>query len=120
MIQESLIEILKQLKAILLEEKEALIKNESKVILDLVSKKETLIGQLENTEAEKNQKEEVRKLIAEIQELQETNAMLTQQAMNYANTFIDAFQKEAQKSSTYSKEGSLKNSKNSGILDQSL
>lgn len=120
MVQESLIGILEQLKEILLKEKDALIKNESKVILDLVSKKETLIGQLENVEIEIDQKDEVQKRVAEIRELQETNAMLTEQAMNYAYTFIDAFQKEAQKSSTYSKEGSLKNSKNSGILDQSL
>src|SRR5690554_6732865 len=118
--QESLLEILKQLKDILLEEKEALIKNESKVIQELVNQKIALIEALENADAEEADTEEVRPLVTEIQTLQKTNAMLTEQAMNYTNTFIDAFQKEAQKSSTYSKEGSLKNSKNTGILDQSL
>lgn len=120
MVDDSVIEILKQLKKILLEEKEALIKNEGKVIQELVTKKEVLIEMFEKVEINNDDKDEIRHLVTEIQSLQETNAILTQQAMNYASTFINAFQKEAQKSSTYSKEGNLNVSKNTSLLDQSL
>lgn len=120
MVQESILDILKALKEILVEEKEALIKNEGNAIQEIVSKKEAIIEELKNAEIENSNKEETRQLVGEIQELQETNAMLTQQAMNYTSVFLSAFQKEAQKNTTYSKEGSYEKTKNSSILDQSL
>lgn len=115
-----LLDTLNELKDILLEEKEVLINNESKKLQNIVSKKEAIIGQLETVETDTVDKEELQVLVDEIQRLQETNAMLTQQAMNYVDVFLSAFQKEAQKNSTYSKEGSFKQTENSSILDQSL
>lgn len=120
MVKESLLDTLNELKHLLLKEKEALIKNETQLLQELVAEKEALVSQLENAILKPEEKEQAQDLIAEVQRMQETNAMLTEQAMNYAGTFINAFQKEAQKSATYSKEGDLKNAKNSGIIDQSL
>lgn len=115
-----LLDTLNELKGILLEEKEVLINNESKKLQNIVSKKEAIIEQLEMVETDTADKEDIQILVDEIQELQKTNAMLTQQAMNYVDVFLSAFQKEAQKNSTYSKEGSFKQTENSSILDQSL
>lgn len=120
MVQESMLETLKTLKKILEEEKQILINNEGKEIEQIVSKKEAIIKILEEAEIEDNNKQEIRDLVNEIQELQKTNAMLTQQAMNYSEVFLSAFQKEAQKNTTYSKKGSFEKTENSSILDQSL
>ncbi len=120
MVKTSLTETLQELKSILLEEKEALIKNEGQLIQEIVSKKEALAERLEEAEVADEEKAEVRELVLEIKNLQETNAMLTKQAIQYTETFVSAFQKVAQKSSTYSKEGNLEKSNRSGLLDQSL
>jgi len=120
MVQESILDTLKTLKEILTEEKKALIKNENQKIQQFVSKKEELIEELEAAEIEDKDREEIRHLVDEIRELQKTNAMLTQQAMNYAEVFLSALQKETQKKTTYSKEGSFEKTENSSLLDQSL
>lgn len=120
MVTESLMEILNELKEVLLEEKNALIQNENNKIQEIVGEKEALIEALEQAEVAEENKEEVRIRVYEIQELQKTNAMLTEQAMNYASVFISAFQKEAQKNTTYSKEGSYEKAESSKLLDQSL
>lgn len=120
MAQESLISILENLKDILLDEKEALIQNKGEIIEEIVHKKELILTEVEEAKIDDENREQLVLLVVEIKELQETNAMLTQQAMEYANTFISAFQKEAQKKSTYSKEGGYETNKSTGILDQSL
>lgn len=120
MTQESLVNILTELKKILLEEKEALIQNEGKKIVEIVERKENLVERMEQVEADEQNKDEVQQLVQEIRELQTINSMLTQHALKYVETFISAFQKEAQKKSTYSKEGNYEKTKSTGILDQSL
>lgn len=120
MTRESLINILENLKEILIEEKEALIQNKGHIIEEIVIKKGQIIEEVDAAEIDDIDRDEMLGLIQEIKELQKTNAMLTQQAMEYANTFISAFQKEAQKKSTYSKEGRYEKNKSTGILDQSL
>jgi len=118
--QESVVKLLKNLKKILIVEKDALIQNKGDIIEEIVQKKETMLEKMETAEINEKDQEDILGLISEIKELQETNAMLTQQAMNYANTFIAAFQKEAQKQATYSKEGQYEKKQSTGLLDQSL
>ena len=111
--------VLIELKELLLLEKEALIQNKSKEVMEIFKKKETIIPALDTATFEEQDKEIVQELALEIKELQEVNNMLLEQSMEYNKTFLDAFQK-AQKKNTYSKEGSLKKSESTGILDQSL
>src|SRR5699024_701005 len=118
--QELLLDTLTELKNILIEEKELLINNENKDLQKIVSRKEHIIDQLETAEIKKDNKKEIHILIEEIKELQKTNAMITEQAMSFVAFFLSAFQKEAQKNSTYSKEGSFEQIENTSILDQSL
>ena len=111
--------VLTELKELLLLEKEALIQNETNEIIEIFKKKETIIPELESATFEEHEKETVHAYSQEIRELQEVNNMLVEQSMEYNKTFLDAFQK-AQKKNTYSKEGSLKESGSTGILDQKL
>lgn len=120
MTRESLITILEDLKTLLLEEKEALIQNKGQIIEEIVRKKGQIIEEVDAAEIADQDRDEMLVLIREIKELQETNAMLTEQALNYANTFVSAFQNEAQKQTTYSKEGQYEKKQSTGILDQSL
>lgn len=120
MAQEVLIKILEDLKKILLDEKKALIQYQGNCIQEIVSKKEEIIEELEQLDPLEEDNERVILLAKEVRELQETNYMLTQQAINYAETFITAFQETAQKQATYSKEGSFDKNESTGILDQSL
>ena len=120
MAQQSIRSVLEELKTILLEEKEALIQSQTDKVIDMIAKKEAVIERMESAELNENEKETVHLLAKEVKDLQETNKMLTEQAMQYNETFLAAFQKEAQKNNTYSKEGYLKKSGSSGILDQSL
>lgn len=120
MTQQSIKPILEELKMILLEEKEALIQQENNKITEIVARKEAIVEKMEKAELDENEKEAVHALAKEVKDLQETNAILTQKAMNYTEVFLSAFQKEAQKNNTYSKQGNLKKAGNTGILDQSL
>lgn len=114
-------EIFNQLLIILESEKAALIHSESQKIKKLVSKKEELVKAFDSINIKEIDQadDEVISLIAEIKDYQETNLLLTKQAMNYTDTFITAFQKEANKKVTYSKTGKNNTSKSS-ILNQSL
>lgn len=120
MARESLISTLEDLKELLLKEKEALIQNKGQIIEEIVRRKGQIIEEVDAAEIQDEDRDEMLVLIREIKELQKTNAMLTEQAMDYANTFVSAFQKEAKKQSTYSKEGQYETKQSTGILDQSL
>lgn len=112
--------VLHELKELLLDEKEALIQNETAEIVEIMKKKETLIPKMNQAFFDKRDKETINEIVKELKDLQEVNNMLLELSMEYNQTFLDAFQKEAQKNNTYSKEGSFKKSESSGILNQSL
>lgn len=120
MTPDSVVTLLNELKTLLLEEKEMLIRQESSKIQEIIAKKESFAEQLDGVEVEELNKEAVHNLVKEVKELQETNKMLTKQAINYTEVFLTALQKEVQKDTTYSKKGEVKKSGSSGILDRSL
>lgn len=111
---------LEHLKTLLIEEKDALIHNDHKKIIEIVSQKQKLAEIIENMEILPESKENISILVQEIKELQETNTILTEQALQYTQTFLSSVQKATQKNTTYSKEGSLKKDSQIDILDQSL
>lgn len=118
----SLKQTLEALNAVLQLENKALIENDLPKIEEIVSEKLELARKIEEVEDfelnEENQ--EIRSLVKDIKQMQETNMMLTKQAMNYTDTFINAFQNEAKKDVTYSKKGNQKNKSSSGLLNRSL
>lgn len=120
MTQQSTRSILEELKGLLLEEKEALIKDETTKVIDMITRKEAIIEKLESAELIEDDNDIVHALAKEVKDLQELNNMLIEQAMQYNEVFLQAFQKEATKNSTYSKHGNLKKTGSAGILDQSL
>lgn len=120
MAQESTISILEELREILTEEKEALIKQETKIFIEMGKRKEELVFRLERLKIEEKDRASIHSLAKEIKDLQEINNMLIELSMEYNQNFLDAFQAEAQKNNTYSKLGKLKQRGSSGILNQSL
>lgn len=122
MAKELLKENLGKLYKILQTENVALINNKGEEIEKIVEIKEQLAKELEahNINEIDQVDEETLSLIKEIINLQETNLMLTQQAMSYTNTFLSALQKEAQKNITYSEKGNTKEDGSSGLLNRSL
>ncbi|WP_414839020.1 flagellar motor switch protein [Carnobacterium sp. TMP28] len=114
-------ETLNQFKTVLLEEKEALIKNDSARVLTAIAEKETFIDSLPTLDTTGLNKEEYVKIVAEIKELQETNLLLTKQALRYQEKMMEAITDSAKTSgSTYSKNGQYSAEKRATIIDQSL
>lgn len=120
MSKNKIINHLEHLKTLLLEEKDALIHNNSKKITEIVSQKQAVVESIEAIEVLPENKEEISALVQAVQQLQETNAILTEQAIQYTQTFLSSLQQAAQKNTTYSKEGSIKKDSQIDILDQSL
>lgn len=122
MTEASLKASLEQMIEVLETEKEALIQNDGQKIENLLAMKEDLLKELENNAGIEQEQidEEILALLREIKEQQETNLILTKQALNYTDTFISAYQKAAKKDLTYStKANNIENGKSS-ILNQSL
>lgn len=119
MSNQSLDTLLKDFIQLLNAEKEALINNDGASIQDIVSQKEDFISWLNEASADELDRETLIPLVNEVNELQETNLMLTQQAYNYTETVLSAFKKAANKNVTYSKDGKAKAS-SSNLLNQSL
>ena len=114
--------ILKELTKVLTLEKEVLIKNDAMTLISIVERKNLLIGQMEafsGTDFSGN--EEIRKMIRAIEILQETNLILTRQALSYQNEILKALAKtNTSKHNTYSANGQLNAQKEVSIVDQSV
>lgn len=114
--------ILKELTKVLTLEKEVLIKNDAMTLISIVERKNLLIGQMEafsGTDFSGN--EEIQKMIRAIENLQETNLILTRQALSYQNEILKALAKtNTSKHNTYSANGQLNAQKEVSIVDQSV
>lgn len=115
------IEVLKKFKTALLKEKEALIKNDSAQVVAIIAEKENFMEILPILDPIGLNKEELSKIVEEIKQLQETNLLLTKQALQYQEKMMEAITDSAKTSgSTYSKNGQYSAEKESSIIDQSL
>ncbi|SEK21409.1 FlgN protein [Carnobacterium iners] len=115
------IEILKKFKTVLLAEKKALIKNDSAKVIAVIAEKETFMEVLPTLDAKELNKEDLSGIVEEIKQLQETNLLLTKQALQYQGKMMEAITDSAKTSgSTYSKNGQYSAEKQSSIIDQSL
>ena len=114
--------ILSELVTILQMEKEVLIKSDAVTLTKIVEKKNELMVAVEE-EKKKGvlADEEVRSLGEKIQRLQETNLLLTKQALAYQEEIFKALAKSnTSKFNTYSAKGSMGNEKEVRLIDQSV
>ncbi|WP_192986227.1 flagellar motor switch protein [Carnobacterium mobile] len=119
--QPQVIETLKKFKQVLIEEKEALIKNDSAKVVAVIAEKETFMEVLPTLDMTGLKKEDLSGIVTEIKNLQETNLLLTQQAVQYQEKMMEAITSSVKtSSSTYSKNGSYSAEKQATIIDQSL
>lgn len=110
-----------QFKTLLLDEKDALIKNDSAKVKALVEQKQTFLDILPTLKTEGLKKEDLVEVVEDIKNLQQTNLILTEQALQYQETMMEAITKGVNKGgSTYSKQGDYSSTQQANIIDQSL
>lgn len=110
---------LKQFISILKKEQKALIQNKNEKIEAIVKQKEEFVAVFESFEPVDSP--EIKQLILEIKELQTTNLMLTEQAIQYNDAFLSAVVKESKKTqSTYSADGKYTQQKDVSFIEQSF
>lgn len=114
------IDQMNQLKALLLNEKEVLIANRGSELAEIIQKKEDIMLKLAAFDQEDVEMDKLDVLSREIKQLQETNLVLTEQAMQYTETMMTYIKKAANQNKTYSKKGTYDDAKQSALLDQSL
>lgn len=115
--------ILKELMDILKEEKEALINNDSSAVAGLVERKIEIVSILENQSKETVETdEEILKLVGAIKELQETNLLLTKQALKFQENLIESIAENIKAvAETYSQKGEYKKqTQNINLVDQKV
>jgi hypothetical protein len=87
---------------LLVKEKDCLIKDQGEKLLELVEKKEAFIPALDSYEGTISEKS--RELILQIQQQQEENLLLTEQALSYQKMLMDTVKENIQPAAnTYSK-----------------
>ena len=113
---------LQSILKLLREEKEALIHNNGNVIAIIVEKKKEYIEKLSSFKGLPIVDDsKIMKLIQEIDELQETNSLLTMQALSFQNNLLESIAKSIKHSTdTYSPKGNYESSKTVNLIDQSI
>ena len=114
--------VLRKLKNLLYEEKEALLKNDGHKIAEIVELKSDLIEELKKLNGiDVSSSESVLELVKEIDSIQETNLLLTKQAIGYQEMLIESIAKNVNNlSNTYSPKGGYKAENNVNFIDQSI
>lgn len=114
--------LLRELIEVLKVEKEILIKNESGKLMDLVDVKKNLLALINEYKLEEVEVTgELRQLIINMQNLQETNLLLTKQGLSFQENIMKALAKNnTSKYSTYSSKGSYQAQKEVTLVDQSV
>lgn len=113
---------LKSLIKLLQDEKHALTHNDGNTVLDIVEKKNSFLekmAQFKGLGAEKDPN--IMAMIGEINSLQETNLLLTKQALGFQNSLLEGIAKSYTNSAnTYSIKGSKGTADSPKIIDQSV
>ncbi|WP_035051343.1 flagellar motor switch protein [Carnobacterium pleistocenium] len=110
-----------QFKTVLMDEKNALIKNDSAKVKALVEQKQTFLDRLPTLTTDGLKKEDLIGVVEEIKNLQQTNLVLTQQVISYQEMMMKAISTGVKKgSSTYSKRGDYSAAQQANLIDQSL
>lgn len=118
-----LVSILKGIIKLLYDEKEALLNNDGHIIAEIIEKKNEYLEKLKEFKGiDASSDERVISLVEEINSLQETNLLLTKQALGYQEMLMESIAKNIKNiSNTYSPKGGYsKNSNNVNFIDQSV
>lgn len=115
------ITFLKEFITLLETEKEALIHNQGEMVQNVVAEKQVFIELFPTFDFQQVSHEEVAALVGMIRQLQETNLVLTRQALDYHDAVMEALSKSVKKAGkTYSKSGQQTGLPQASILNQSL
>lgn len=120
----ALLDTLYELKILLEDEKKALIKNDGSTVQNIVLEKESIVKRLSNFEnVDPSNDEKINELVKEIRELQETNLLLTKQALSFQVGMLDLILENAESNSnsnTYSEKGTYYKNKGASFIDKSF
>lgn len=113
---------LNRLVELLKEEKQALMENDGSAVAKILEGKIAIMEDLEKMDMEIMGSDEVTgRLVHEIQELQETNLLLTKQALKYHENLMESIVANVGKAgSTYSNDGGYTKQQSSGFVDQKV
>lgn len=115
--------VLKDIKKALNDEKEALVKNNGARIAEIVKIKAELIDKLKNFKdiGDISQNEKVLELFGKINSLQETNFLLTKQALAYQEMLLESITENVKSgSNTYSARGGYNGNNEINFIDKSI
>lgn len=114
--------ILKELLKVLGDEKQVLIKSDAAALALIVEKKNGLMGKIDEFKGmDFSRDEEIIGLTEQIGLLQETNMLLTKQALSYQEQILKALAtNNTSRYSTYSSKGRMYGQKEVSIVDQSV
>jgi hypothetical protein len=114
--------LLRELIKILGEEKQVLIKSDAVALAAIVEKKNGFAAKIEEFRGmDFSGDEELKALSEQISLLQETNMLLTRQALSYQEQVLKALAKNnTSRYSTYSSKGQMYGQKEVSIVDQSV
>jgi chlorite dismutase len=120
--QKKLSAVLRELLKVLEEEKQVLIKSDAAALAQIVEKKNVLAGRIgEFKGMDFSGDSELKDLAEQIGLLQETNLLLTKQALSYQEQILKALAKNnTSRYSTYSSKGQMNGQKEVSIVDQSV
>ncbi|MPW24766.1 hypothetical protein GC105_03045 [Alkalibaculum sp. M08DMB] len=117
-----IVSLLISLRKLLQEEKQALLHNHGEKVAKLVEEKKDYIEKLAKYKGigiESNKK--AMALIEDINAVQETNLLLTEQAMSFQSLLLESIAQNLQNmSNTYSQNGKYNSENNINLLDQSV
>lgn len=120
--QSEMINQLKKLKTLLLNEKEALVNNKPDKVNAIVEEKNKWMAEMKDQEQNFKDNNKIIDLIEDIQKLQDINMLLTRQALSFQNALLETLAKNINNlSNTYSEKGNMYNTENhSKLVDQSV
>lgn len=114
--------VLRDMIKVLSEEKAILIRGDGEALMAITKKKLEYIDKIKAFEdMDLSEAEAVKSLVAEIDALQETNYLLTQQALSFQDHILKALSKSnTSRYNTYSSKGTISGQKEISIVDQSV
>lgn len=114
-------ELLQQFIGLLQTEKKALIENNGKKVEEIVKEKQSFLEAFQAVTPEDVSEPKMKAYVLAIQEKQETNLMLTKQALQFQEDVLKAISQTVTKSgNTYSKKGTYAAAKQPGLINQSI
>lgn len=118
--KKNLIKHLESIFKLLEEEKKVLIENDGDALFDIIKQKDNYIKDLEKFKGSDLEDEKIKKLIEEIDSLQEINLLLTKQALSFQENFLESLSKASKNSNTHSNVGNYEKNSSVNIVEKEV